>query len=417
LLTGYAEDVQIVEIEKLVYGGDGLARLDGRVIFVPFVIPGEQASLVELTVPGRKSKQVRVDQLVKPARERVESACPIFTRCGGCHYQQIPYPLQLTYKVQILRETLARLGGIDWSEEIETVSGEPWGYRNRTKLHIRDGLKERHGVSPKARKIGFFEANSHRLVESTNCPINSPGLNRAHKALAEMVAEYQPPKFITEVEFFSNEVDLLMGIPGGRRASTTKFLKLCADRIPGLSMQSSIDYSVGQHSYQVAAESFFQVNRFLIDHLVDLVTADAEGINALDLYAGVGIFSVPIAERVAHVKAVDSSTRAVRFLQKNAHGAGVEVQTIHLNVEDYVCGTTQKFDFVVADPPRTGLGPVVTKALVRMRPGRLKLVSCDPATLARDLQVLVAGGFKIEKITLVDLFPQTYHIEAVVQLA
>ena len=408
--------MRIVEIEKLVYGGDGLARLDGRVVFVPFVMPGEQASLVELTVPGRKSKQVRVDQLVKPARERVEPVCPVFARCGGCHYQQIPYPLQLTYKVQILRETLARLGGIDWSEEIETVSSEPWGYRNRTKLHIRGDPKERHGVSTKVRKIGFFESSSHRLVESTNCPINSPGLNRAHKALAEMVDECHPPEFITEVELFSNEVDLLMSIPGGRRALATKFLKLCADLIPELSMQSSIDYSVGQHSYQVASGSFFQVNRFLVDHLVDLITADVEGVNALDLYAGVGIFSVPIAERFTHVKAVDSSTRAVHCLQTNAQRAGVQVQTIHLNVEDYMHGTTQKFDFVVADPPRTGLGPVVTKALVRIRPAQLKLVSCDPATLARDLQVLIAGGFKIEKITLIDLFPQTYHIETVVQL-
>ncbi len=413
----------VVEIEKLVYGGDGLARVDGRVVFVPFVMPGEKVA-VEPIPAGRKPVRARVSTLATAATERVDPACPIFARCGGCHYQQIPYQRQLDYKVEILRETLARLGQIEWTDAIETASAEPWGYRNRTGLHIgrrnenrEDGEKGRRG----GRGVGFFEAGSHRLVESEACPINSPTLNRAHEALAAIVAERRFPRFIREVEFFTNESEVLMEVPDPGRALPAGFLELCADRIPGLATEPAIDYRVGRHTYQVAAGSFFQVNRFLMERLSDLVMGEAlagqtvEG-KALDLYAGVGIFSVPLAERFEHVKAVDSSTRAVRCLQENARRAGVDVQTVHLGVEEYVRGSSEKFNFVVADPPRAGLGAVVTEELARMRPGRLVLVSCDPATLARDLRPLVAGGFAIEKLTLVDLFPQTYHIETVVEL-
>ena len=430
-LTRYAESLPIVAIEKLVYGGEGLARLDGRVVFVPFVMPGEKVSLVEPIPPGRKPARVDVGEWIEPAGDRVEPSCPIFTRCGGCHYQQIPYVRQLEYKVEILRETLARVGKIEWADAVETVSAEPWGYRNRTRLHIArrgagggeagsDGESNPRG----GRVVGFFGAGSHRLIESTACPINSPLLNRAHEALSTIVAERRFPRFIREVEFFTNESDLLMEIPDPGRALPPGFAELCAERIPGLTTEPAIDYRVGPHSYQVVAGSFFQVNRFLMDRLSDVVLAGAspgsgsgeKAGKALDLYAGVGIFGVPLAKRFEHVKAVDSSTRAVRCLQENAGRAGVNVQTVHLGVEEYARGTSEKFDFVVADPPRAGLGAAVTEQLVRIAPKRLVLVSCDPATLARDLRVLVGGGFVIEKVTLVDLFPQTYHIETVVEL-
>ena len=411
--SGYAESLPIVEIEKLVYGGDGLARVDGRVVFVPFVMPGEKVA-VEPIPAGRKPARGRIRGWTRRAKERIEPACPIFARCGGCHYQHIPYELELNCKVEILRETLARVGRIDWTDKIETVSAEPWGYRNRTRLHIGrrnedgdEGKKGRRG----GRVVGFFEAGSHRLIESAACPINSPALNGAHEALASMVAERRFPRFIKEVEFFTNESAVLMEVPDPGRALPAGFLDLCADRIPGLAPEPAIDYRVGRHTYQVAAGSFFQVNRFLVERLTDLVMGEAlagqtvEG-KALDLYAGVGIFGVPMAERFEHVKAVDSSTRAVRCLQENARRAGVDVRTVHLTVEEYLRSVEEQFDFVVADPARAGLGAAVTEQLVRIRPRRLALVSCDPATLARDLRTLVAGGFSIERITLVDLFPR-----------
>ena len=431
----YAEGLPVVEIEKLVYGGEGLARVDGRVVFVPFVMPGEKVALVEPIPPGRKPARAGVREWIRPAGERVEPGCPIFTRCGGCHYQQIPYQRQLEYKVEILRETLARVGKTEWAGAVETVSAEPWGYRNRTRLHIarrgaggdEAGLKGEQGRRG-GRVVGFFEAGSHRLIESATCPINSPLLNRAHEALATIVAERRFPRFIREVEFFTNESEVLMEIPDPGRALPPGFAELCAECIPGLTTEPAIDYPVGSHSYQVGAGSFFQVNRFLVDRLSDVVLAGAStgtgngstggsAGKALDLYAGVGIFGIPLAERFEHVKAVDSSTRAVRCLQENARRAGVSVQTVHLRVEEYLRGTSEKFDFVVADPSRAGLGAAVTEQLVRIGPKRLVLVSCDPATLARDLRVLVGGGFAIEKMTLVDLFPQTYHLETVVELA
>jgi 23S rRNA (uracil1939-C5)-methyltransferase len=168
--------------------------------------------------------------------------------------------------------------------------------------------------------------------------------------------------------------------------------------------------------FRIGSRSFFQVNRFLIDTLSQLAVGDAAGGTALDLYAGVGLFTLPLARRFENVQGVDSSWAATRALQFNAERADVNVRVVNVGVEKFLADHTDSVDFAVADPPRAGLGKKVTAELLRIRPTVLSLVSCDPATLARDLQALTAGGYAIEKITLIDLFPQTFHLETVVRL-
>lgn len=395
-----------VQIEKLVYGGAGLARTDQGAALVPFTLPGETLS-AEVT---RKTGNMRHAYPIawrEQSPERVAAPCPVFMDCGGCHYQHIPYEKQLEYKEAILRETLARLGKIEWDGPVRVVAGEPWGYRNRTQLRIaHQGRRS---------EVGFLAMGSHELIPATDCPINSPKLNQAHIALREMARERRFPDFLHEVEFFTNERDVQLNAHG-ERPLAKRFFAWAGEKIPGLLPGEYLEYPVGDDVYRVGSRSFFQVNRFLIEELTEAAVGDARGGTALDLYSGVGLLTVPLARRFERTIGVDSSGAAMRSLQYNAQRAGVEVKAIHMNVDAYLRNFSEPVDLVVADPPRGGVGTAVVEDLLRLRPAAISLVSCDPSTLARDLKTLTAGGYQIESLTMLDLFPQTFHLETVAWL-
>jgi 23S rRNA (uracil1939-C5)-methyltransferase len=260
-------------------------------------------------------------------------------------------------------------------------------------------------------------AGSRRLVPTESCPINSPTLNRAHKALTEMARERRFPNFLDEIELFTNEKDIQMNVLSTDRRPARSFFDWCAETIEGFAPGDSIDYPSGGDLFQVPGRCFFQVNRFLTEKLAQVIASDASGGVALDLYAGVGLLTLPLARRFDRVIGVDSSARAVRSLQYNAERAGLTARVVHMDVEAFLPSFQEPADFLVADPPRAGLGRRVTEELIRIKPRRLVLVSCDPATLARDLRPLTDGGYEIRKITLVDLFPQTFHLETIVDLS
>ena len=396
-----------VQIEKLVYGGQGLGRVEGRVVLVPFVAPGETVE-VEAVRQKKGLIEGRAVDWVSKSSSRVEARCPVFGVCGGCHYQHLSYDQQLESKSQILLETLARVGKITWDGPVETVAGEPWGYRNRTQLRI--AKRGRRAA------VGFFEAGSHRLVAAESCPVNSPLLNRAHETLRGMAQERRFPNFLREVEFFTNETDVQLNVLSSDRPLAKSFFEWCGQTIEGFEPTDTIDYPVGDDLFRVGSRSFFQVNRFLVNELAKVVAGDASGRFALDLYAGVGLFTLPLARQFERVVAVDANRRAMRDLRFNLERAEADAQVVNLNVAEFLPSLIDPVDFVVADPPRAGLGPEVTAELVRLRPRRLVLVSCDPPTLARDLSPLLAGWYRIQSMTLVDLFPQTFHLEAVVCL-
>jgi 23S rRNA (uracil1939-C5)-methyltransferase len=299
-----------------------------------------------------------------------------------------------------LVETLRRVGKLEAGVEIATVADEPWGYRNRAQFHIED------------RKLGYRERGSHKLCAIEQCPISSPKINECIVILNSMLRDARWPRFIRSVEVFTNEEQVQLNVLESDQPVAVRFFEWAAERIPGL-VESSLDYG----GYRVSHNSFFQVNRFLIDRVVETALAGAEGETALDLYAGVGLFSVPLARKFASVMAVESGTGAVRDLEYNAERAGVQVAAIAESVDAYLDSREAAPDFVLADPPRTGLGKRVVQKLIDWKPRAIAIVSCDPATLARDLAALTGGGYRIESMTLVDLFPQTFHIETVVHLA
>jgi len=389
-----------VTVEKLVFGGDGLARLDGRVVLSPFVLPGERIR-AEAAQEKPGLVRARTLEVLQAAEERVVPQCPYFARCGGCHYQHAPYEYQLRAKQAILAEELRRLGKIEPPAEIAVLAGEPWGYRNRAQWHVAQG------------RMGYWEARSHKLCAVDRCPVASPKVNEALAALNGMMRDRRWPRFVRSIEVFTDERQVQLNVLETDQPVARRFFDWCAETIPGLGM-GPLDYG---GRFRVSRNSFFQVNRFLLDGLVEAAIEGAEGESALDVYAGVGLFALPLAGRFREVTAVESGAGAVRDLEFNAERTGLgNVRAEQRTAEEYLQGLEQAPDFVLLDPPRAGLGKIVVRRLVELRPRQVTIVACDPATLARDLAALVAAGYRVEKMTLVDLFPQTYHLETVVRL-
>ena len=388
-----------VSIDKWVYGGEGLARIDGRVVLVPSVLPTET-----VRIDFGKDVHASLVEVLTPAPERVMPTCPLFTICGGCHYQHAPYEYQLARKVEILREQLQRVGKIKFEGEIDVISGPPLGYRNRAQFHISF---EKGGG-----KIGYLAARSHELVPvEGECPVSSPRLNQALAEMRARLGDPRFPRFVQAVEIFTNETDVQINVIESEHAVARRFYEWCESK-------QAINYQTSFGKFRVSSKSFFQVNRFLVEKLVEAAIPEQGGELALDLYAGVGLFALQMARRFRSVTAVETGSSAAHDLEFNASRAELAVKVEQARVEDYLerlqgaSGTAP--EFVLADPPRAGLGKDVVGHLQRLAPPRLTIVSCDPATLARDLAGLFS--YEIESLTMVDLFPQTYHLETIARL-
>ena len=429
----------LLTIEKLVYGGDGLARGPDKTVFVPFVLEGEQveAQFVEER-PGFARAQLA--QIVSSSPKRIEPKCPYFGRCGGCHYQHTGYEHQLEIKSAILRETLRRIGKLDWSGEITIHPSPPWNYRNRTRMRV---MRE-----PEF-SLAYFRFGSHQPLAIAECPISSPLINRAIAAINGLG---EAPPELTEIEFFANEDDTrlmlqlyLTEFRGGTKfddfgrgvASALHDVSIVfafSSRVPGSTPEQVPDetqppakrypffgapvlaYRTSTSQYRVSAGSFFQTNRHMTETLVSLATGNRSGRMALDLYAGVGLFTVPLARNFHRLVAVESGPTSFKDLR---HNAPANTKTVEDRVEHFLASREAERlrpDFVIVDPPRAGLGERVARQLAALAAPRITYVSCDPATLARDLRVLRDANYIVQQIHLVDLFPQTFHMETVIHL-
>ncbi|HVB87903.1 MAG TPA: 23S rRNA (uracil(1939)-C(5))-methyltransferase RlmD [Candidatus Dormibacteraeota bacterium] len=444
-----------VTIEKLIYGGEGLAHHDGATVFVPFVLPDERISASPVK-QKKKFVRAQVQDVLTPSQDRVAPRCPHFGVCGGCDYQHIGYDSQLKYKTEILRETLRRIGRIEWTGEIVAHASPPWAYRNRAQWKIRPAAdvqessptptaaEERDAAAGAHLGIGYFRANSTALCAVEDCPIVSPLLLKTLLALRESLTAGALPKNLREIEAFAGADDsqLLLtatfsGFPA-RAEELEQKIREIAPEIGSLLFHDPtrermqlfgpgfIPCGAAGCTYRVGHFSFFQVNRFLAGDLAsEVVEKDPGGSLALDLFAGVGLFSVPLAERFDHVVAVEANPASARDLEANiatipraANGRGVaaSVEVRVAEVEQFLAKFRGKPQLVVLDPPRAGLTPPVVKYLARIAPERITYVSCDPPTLARDLAAFQQAGYELGELHLFDLFPQTFHMETVARL-
>jgi 23S rRNA (uracil1939-C5)-methyltransferase len=441
-----------LRIEKAIYGGDGLAHiaqaeaapgahgnsLAGKTVFVPATLPGE---LVEARIAADRHSFAtgELDSILEPSPERVVPGCEYAPQCGGCQYQHANPGYQLQMKLEILKETLQR-AHLPVPGAVGSLAGPPWGYRNRIRLHV---------TKVPSIGLGYRQRGSHNLLPVTHCPIAAPLLEEALAAVVHIAGETGLAHLCDEVEFFTNsEQDaLLVSLwPGQQQPRRTReraleeFAERLHKQLPlltgvGLFLpyepagqithwgQRSLTYTVSGHSYQVSLGGFFQVNRFLLPGLLELVLGDGSGGKrsgrlAWDLYSGAGLFARALD--FENVTAVESAGFSADDLKHNL--AGKPHRVVRSSTLDFLRSQTRgpsqaTPELILVDPPRAGLGKEVCTHLASIAASTIVYISCDPATLARDLQTLLQSGYFLQTIHLVDLFPQTFHLETVAVLA
>lgn len=380
-----------VTIEKIVPRGFGLGFAENLTILVPLAAVGD-ALRVRIREIKKRLAFAEIVEIVRPGPERVPAPCPHFGVCGGCNFQQLAYQAQLDAKLAIIRDCLTRIGKIEYDREIRIV-GSPleFEYRSRVRWHLE----------PAAESIGYMRRDSNEIIDIKMCPILTPPLQGT---LAELRRDIDWPN----VASAGQDVEAVTG--DGDRVSI--YLSGAPDEAP------EVAAAVVGENYTYTAETFFQANQALLPRLVEAALGDAAGAAALDLYCGVGLFTLPLARRFANVIAVEGSGLSAEFARRNAEAVGLA------NVEVHAMGAAQflrsagafDVDLVLLDPPRSGPEDGVIASIAAMRPRHISYVSCEPAILARDLRQLLGAGFTIDSITALDMFPQTHHVETVVHL-
>jgi len=410
---------------KLVYGGDALGHHAGRTVLLPHVLPGERVEAEEVRT-AKGVVHARPLRILQPAPERIDSPCPYFGRCGGCQYQHLSPEHQIAAKREILRETLRRLGKVTWEAELPLHAGLPWNYRNQAQLKV--------APQPDGKAVlGFFETESHRVFPVDVCMLLSPRLNALLGELRR--ADWSPRlSACQEIKLLADDRDkqVMLTLRGSLSPKEGEELaRECLARLPGvvsvgikrdanlqLFGEPSLDYCVGEFRYRISPSAFFQSSRFLLPELVAAVTGGESGSVALDLFAGVGLFTLPLAQRFTRVVGVEAHRPSAADLAANAQGHAMKnIRPVAETAFDFLrrCAQSEP-DVVVLDPPRAGVGVKTLKLLLTLRPKRLHYVSCSPPTLARDLGYLVQQGYRLNSVELFDLFPQTYHIESLAKL-
>jgi 23S rRNA (uracil1939-C5)-methyltransferase len=436
-----------LQIEKVVYGGAGLGYQGegvdaGKAVFVPFTLPGEE---VEATLSANKSGygEASLVQVIEASSERVAARCRHYGECGGCQLQHAAYRAQVQMKTDILRETLER-AGLSSLPEVQVHTGEPWGYRNRIRLRV--------GVVEGAIRLGYNRRGGNDFLPIQECSIAASLLWHAASTLlwlaeSDTVVE-RWMRGAVEVEFFSNADESKLQITVFvRKALSAGFDDLCErlkmlvpelvgagvsilakeaaqkrrrDERPAAGVRWGADglpYTAAGTDYWVSRGGFFQVNRFLVDEMVQVVVDGRRGRLAWDLYAGVGLFSRALARRFERIVAVEGDEIAAADLGRTLKGEGmraVRASTVEF-LRDAVV-QRERPELVVMDPPRAGVGAEVCSLLKRLKTKEMVYVSCDPVTLSRDLKLMVDSGYRINELHLVDMFPQTFHLETVAML-
>lgn len=363
-----------VEITDIAFGGDGVARAEGLVLFVPFVLSGESV-LVEITERKKDFARAKLIQVLSPATDRVDAPCAHFGECGGCQYQHIDYPAQLRIKQAQVKSIFSRIGGFDPELVGDMIpSPAPLGYRNRIMVRRQWNKKKQKLV------FGFLRHDSRLVVDMEECAIAEPALN---EQLAEL-RENPPPRNMQKV-----------------------VLRIMPD------------------DWEIHRDSFFQNNFHLLPQLVDTVRDRLQSAGTrhlIDAYCGIGFFSLSLADLVDSFIGVDIDKQCILPARQNMEQRGVtNGEFIQGETEEHMAKLLSRFKAenttVILDPPRRGCDKTALEMLAQASPAQVIYISCHPATLARDLKWLHAeAGYELKGVTPLDMFPQTQHVECVADL-
>ena len=382
-----------VRVERILPGGVGLAHAEGVTLFVSLAAPGDLARVRVDSTKGRAAF-ASIVEVLEPSPVRVEPPCPYFGRCGGCDFQQLTYEAQLDAKAEIIRDCLRRVAHTEPPTSIEVVpSPEVWRYRSRARWQ-HDALR---------RHLGYYERGSHRVCDVAECPVAAPPVAERLARLRELMSEGSLPQ-------------------------AAEFEAVAGDE--GVALEPSVEPGdeheqvrrIGVETYRFDAGCFFQINHTLLEPLVEegLRGTSDGGETALDLYSGVGLFALPLARRFKQVTAVEGNPAAAAYARRNLSDASLTNARVETSaVGDWLARHAEELgraDFVLLDPPRAGAEPEAVRGIISLKPRHISYVSCDPATLARDLRQLLDADYRLDSLRAFDMFPQTHHVETVVHL-
>ena len=371
--------------------------------------------MVALAAPGDRLR-VRVDrvkgnvgfasivEVVEPAAVRIAPPCPYFGRCGGCDFQQLTYEAQLSAKAEIIKDCLRRIGHIDNVADFHiTPAPGQWRYRSRAQWQY-DSIRQR---------LGYFESASRNVCDVSECAVLAPELQATLGTLRHNMSEGLLP----------DDAKYFRAVAGDEGVSVVSNGN-DPERLP------NINRAIGEENYHLNAESFFQTNIDLLPQLIEAAIGESSGDTAIELYSGVGLFTLPLSRRFNHVIAVEENPEAARFARENLARADlVNTEIANADVGQWLdrevaaAGSEKRrqaaalqIDFLLLDPPRAGAESRVIDGILQLNPKQICYVSCDPATLARDLRKLIAGGYSLDSLGAFDMFPQTHHVETIAKL-
>jgi 23S rRNA (uracil1939-C5)-methyltransferase len=410
-------------IDGLSHSGEGVARIEGKATFIPFTIPGET---VEVKIIGEKKnfQRARLEQVITASPDRTDPPCSHYYSCGGCSYQHVQYPRQLELKRQIVKETLKRVGKID--TEVKPVLGmeNPWRYRNKVEWHI--------GSQSVQLTMGYYINDSRVLIGIDSCLLISQDMQDYSNYIKDHLDELNIPdgcEVIIRQSSANQELMLIFGGPGSREIDFAKMLnyKEVASIYSVENGIAQLHYGeqvltdkIFNRKYQISPLAFFQVNHLQTEKMIDIVKEYAQleaSDTVLDAYCGTGTIALCLAERAGGVVGVESFKSAIRDAKRNAFKNNINnCKFIKGACEQIIPGLEEHFDVVILDPPRTGCKAQLIEAVIKKNPKRVVYVSCNPATLARDLALLVQAGFNVAEVQPIDMFPQTSHVECVVRI-
>ena len=378
-----------LHVDKMVYGGCGLARTDTGAVLVRDAIAGETVMAESV---GRQGGMpvFQAREIIQASDARRIPFCLYAATCGGCDWQHISYDAQVQFKLSIVHDCLRRIGKFTELPEFELFHANEKAYRWRVQLALNKAQN----------RLGFFARHSNEIISIDSCPLLIEPLNR----------------------FLSNKNQIIKQISG--RIDQIKAIADVAENCasdPSIKPFSSneIDLTVGRHRFAVSGKSFFQANALLCESLANWAQTSIEGDVGVDLYGGVGLFAVTLGHRFKQGVVVESDTDQARLAARNLTANTISSwTTINTTAETFLQQHREHaIDCLIVDPPRTGLSPIVTTAILQKPPARLLYVSCNPSTLARDLRLLTNDKtYTVKRAALFDMYPQTYHVECAVLL-
>ncbi|MBO8158461.1 23S rRNA (uracil(1939)-C(5))-methyltransferase RlmD [Thermosyntropha sp.] len=406
------------EIEGITHKGEGVGRINGKAVFIPYALPGEKVE-IEIVKEKRKFAYARILNILKPSSYRTEPSCSHYYQCGGCHLQHTVYEEQLRIKQRIVEDATARIGKLD--VEINGVIGAdyPWQYRNKVTWHVKEG------------KLGYYQPESQNLVEIKTCRLISEDMQRVSWVLSELLQRnegYGQGEIVLRQSSYSKRIMLIF-----------KNLNLDSNFISALKSQTDAIYfynrghlehihgdlyleeKIGDNIFRLSPLSFFQINQKQNEKIIDFVKKALEltgGEKILDAYCGVGSIGLSLADQAGFVLGIENNREATANAEYNAIQNRIKnSRFIAGDCEKILPELHEKFDIAVVDPPRSGLERAVIDVLIKFKPEKILYVSCNPSTLARDLALLTVGGYEIQKIQPFDMFCQTHHVECVVLMS